>query len=63
MVVKMSLASCLTATEHERAFQLTPNFPTPADHIDHGTTNAASMGEALNEGDLLTEAGLETDSD
>jgi len=31
--------------------------------MDHGKTNAASMGETLNEGDLLTEAYLETDSD
>ena len=27
-VVKVSLASCMTATEHERTFQLTPNFST-----------------------------------
>ena len=63
MVVKMSLSSCLTATEHERAFQLTPNSPTRRITWTHGATKAASMGETLNEGDLLTEACLETDSD
>jgi hypothetical protein len=33
-VVKVSLASCVTTTEHERTFQLTPKVP-PRE-TDHG---------------------------